>query len=417
MNELGLIKLLLNNQYFNKYSTYVKDMIKDNRDLLTIFISLDKLQTKYERDISYNELALFILVNCSDKDRDNLSCLLKDIQAVETDNTIFEDVLNTVSQKHSAYELALLALEVSEGRKDYDELVNKTRHLGETPQVSQLEKCIVRKTLTELYENSTTKPGLRWRLGTLNRMLGSLRKGNLGVIFARPESGKTTFLVSELSYFAQQLLERKRDFDGEHVGPILWFNNEEGGEQVLIRIQQGALGLTREDLFADLQGNERKFLENGGGFLTLVDSADIHRKQVEILCEEYQPSCIVFDQLDKVKGFVNEREDLRLGSIYIWARELAKRYCPVIAVSQADASGEGKKWLNMDNVANAKTAKQAEADWILGIGKTHNVVEENMRFLHLSKNKLPGDLDTDPNLRHGRETVRILPEIARYEDI
>ena len=126
---------------------------------------------------------------------------------------------------------------------------------------------------------------------------------------------------------------------------------------------------------------------------------------------------MIFDQLDKIKGFVGDREDLRLGTIYVWAREIAKTYCPVIAVCQADASGEGKKYLNMDNVANAKTAKQAEADWILGIGKSHGEGEEFMRYIHLSKNKLDGDSDTEPELRHGRETVRINPYIARYQDM
>jgi hypothetical protein len=69
------------------------------------------------------------------------------------------------------------------------------------------------------------------------------------------------------------------------------------------------------------------------------------------------------------------------------------------------------------NVSNAKTAKQAEADWILGIGNTHNVLEEYQRHLHLCKNKVAGDADTDPNQRHGRATVSILPDIARYGDL
>ncbi len=61
---------------------------------------------------------------------------------------------------------------------------------------------------------------------------------------------------------------------------------------------------------------------------------------------------------------------------------------PVIAVCQADGSGEGVKWLNMGNVANAKTSKQAEADWILGIGKTNDEGLEYMRHFCISKNKL-----------------------------
>ena len=72
----------------------------------------------------------------------------------------------------------------------------------------------------------------------------------------------------------------------------------------------------------------------------------------------------------------------------------------------------------MDDVAYAKTAKQGEADWILAIGKSHNPSDgEYTRFLHLPKNKLMGDAEMDESLRHGRVPVRILPEIARYEDI
>ena len=99
------------------------------------------------------------------------------------------------------------------------------------------------------------------------------------------------------------------------------------------------------------------------------------------------------------------------------ARELAKTYAPTIGVCQADGSAEGQKWLSMANVSNAKTSKQAEADWILGLGKTHEETAEYIRYINLSKNKLMGDKDTIHSLRHGRFEVVIQPEIARYKDI
>ena len=71
----------------------------------------------------------------------------------------------------------------------------------------------------------------------------------------------------------------------------------------------------------------------------------------------------------------------------------------------------------MANVANAKTSKQAEADWIVGIGKIHDPGYENVRYLHASKNKLIGDEDSIPDMRHGRKEVIINPAVARYEDI
>jgi KaiC/GvpD/RAD55 family RecA-like ATPase len=269
-----------------------------------------------------------------------------------------------------------------------------------------LEGMFVTNDLEELYNDARQNVGLRWRLQTLNRMLGSLRTGDFGFIFARPETGKTTFLASEITHFATQVKK-----------PIVWFNNEEQGSKVQLRLYQAMLGCSLTELFSDIEGNRKRYLELGGANIKIYDSASIHRKQVDQIVRELEPSLIIFDQLDKIKGFTDDREDLRLGSIYIWARELAKQYCPAIAVCQADASGEGKRWLTMENVANAKTAKQAEADWILGIGKTHDVKEEYIRHLHLCKNKLTGDPDSDPNERHGRNSVRILPEVARYGDI
>jgi hypothetical protein len=69
------------------------------------------------------------------------------------------------------------------------------------------------------------------------------------------------------------------------------------------------------------------------------------------------------------------------------------------------------------NIVTHNTAKQAEADWILGIGKTNDAGWENIRFLHASKNKLLGDENTDPKMRHGKVEVLIRPEISRYEDL
>lgn len=240
-------------------------------------------------------------------------------------------------------------------------------------------------------------------------MLGSLRKGDFGFLFARPESGKTTFLVSEVSYMASQL--------SDDAGPILHINNEEQGNKVMLRYYQAVLGKDMVSLFNNLSSAKEKFLQETKGKIKIFDNAGIHKKTIEALCRRHKPSLIIFDQIDKIVGFDNDREDLKLGAIYQWARELAKMYCPIIAVCQADGTGEGVRWLTMSHVANAKTAKQAEADWILGIGKVNEPGYDNIRYLHLSKNKLIGDEDTIPDQRHGRREVLIDPNIARYKDL
>lgn len=400
---LYIIKYILNYNNYIKYINYI-EIDKDNKELKFLFNCVFDLHNQYKRDLSFEEYRLYVLSKCSDKEHDVVNALLTDVEGATINDQIIGDVLTTIRNKKLAYELALVSLDVSEGRSSPDNIFSI---LDKFEQKKQSEEfTFVTGDLNELYQQSVQQQGLRWRLSTLNRMLGSLRKGDFGFIFARPETGKTTFLASEITHFATQV-ER----------PILWFNNEEQGSKVMLRCIQASLGLTAAELYTDLGANQQAFNDNGGQYIKIFDSANIHRRQVEQLCKELNPSLIIFDQADKLKGFTDDREDLRLGAIYIWIRELAKTHCPVIGVCQADASGEGKRWLTMENVANAKTAKQAEADWILGIGKTHDTALEYVRHFHLSKNKLTGDEDTDPSLRHGKADVLIKPLIARYEDV
>jgi len=389
---------------------YIYDMVKNNKEILILYNYLCKLHEKYMRDISLTEFSLYVLVNCLEKDRDNLSALLNSLATVDDSSVVFDDLLLESQQKQRAYDLALLALEVSEGRKDYSDLLVSTKDLNATKSDSvSMESMFVTQDLSELLNDSQITTGLRWRLKDLNRSLGSLRKGDFGFFFARPETGKTTFLSSEVTNFAEQLKNNTH----EHCGPIIWFNNEEGGNKVQIKLYQSMLNLTLTELHAGMDKYKDKYMEMGGKYIHVYDSAAIHRKQVELLVEQLQPSCLVFDQLDKIKGFTDDREDLRLGSIYIWAREIAKKYCPVFTVCQASATAEGKKWLTADDVSNAKTSKIAECDFVLGIGKSHEVSMDHVRYLHSIKNKLP---DAVPEHRHGRFEVVLNQETGRYSE-
>ena len=403
---LYLLKLLLTHDIYLKYNEIIYTLIKDNIELSKLYRYIQKLQTTYNKDISIEELSFYILTNCTEKDKEFYSILLQKLMEEDSSNIIFKETFRDITRKHNAYQLAVLAFEVSEGKKDYESLQSYINTLDvHLTTSSSNDLSFVESDLELLKNESFNTRGLRWRLGCLNRSLGSLRKGDFGFIFARPETGKTTFLASEISYFATQT-DR----------PILWFNNEEQGSKVQLRIHQAFAGKTLLELFNNTTKYRDIYEQNGGRNIRVYDSALITKSQVESICKEFNPGCIVFDQLDKIQGFSADREDLRLGHTYIWARELAKVYCPVIGVCQSDASGEGRRWLEMDNVANAKTAKQAEADWIVGIGKTHAESEETFRYLSICKNKLIGDDDSDPAMRHAKLQVKLQPEIARYLD-
>ena len=402
---LGLLKHLLKLDVYTQYRSYIEDS-KLAPHLKQIYHGLDDLILKYKRDIALEELTIY----CVSKHQDvhELTSIFNTLETTEIQEDLALDLLLDYKKKTLAHEIAMLAIDVNEGRKEFDLLKDKINHESDEDRSVIDEFDFVSDNLEELYNEQIKQHGLRWRLQTLNRMLGSLRKGDFGIVFARPETGKTTFLASEVSYFAEQLQEND--------GPILWINNEEKGEKVKIRIFQASLGLPLAALISNIKNNQVEYEQKTHNKIKLFDRATVSKSDIEKLCAALKPSLVLLDQIDKIHGFAGDREDLRLGSIYVWAREIAKTYCPVIGITQADGTAEGKKWLTMDNVSNAKTAKQAEADWILGIGSTHADGFEYVRHLHLSKNKLTGDSDTDPELRHGKQDVLIEPQIARYRD-
>lgn len=366
--------------------------------------------TKYARDTNPDEFLVYFLAQnpTLSKDRkDYYSAVCSNLSNIVVEEQVVAELLQSVAQREALTKLAVAAYEASEGRGSLEAVASLRTLLDQSSGSFDVSaQTFVTDDLEEIYVKAVKEPGLRWRLKSLNTSLGSLRKGDFGFVFARPETGKTTFLASECTYMASQA-----------TSPVLWFNNEEQGEKVMLRCYQAALGATLEQLFSSIGEARERFRSITKGNLKLVDQASLDKGEVESLCDKIKPSLIIFDQIDKVGGFNEDRDDLKLGAIYQWARELAKIHCPVIGVCQADGSAEGVKWLTMAHVSNAKTSKQAEADWILGIGRSNDAGYEMVRHFNISKNKLVGDPDTIPDRRHDRWDVLIEPLTARYRDI
>lgn len=406
--ELSIIKHYLSYQNWSQYKDAlgVKDFPKELQGIVRTLNAVQQDNEGHE-DLSVRDLANLFFATLP-KDKEYYQQVFDQLEKADSSASTVQTLIDAIHRGNLLRELSTLSYEVAEGRGKYEDVLKKIELLksNDGGESKETEFDFVTDDLEELVNDQIKNHGLRWRLNVLNRMLGSLRGGDFGFLFARPETGKTTFLASEVTYMA-----------GQATGPVLWLNNEEQGKKVKLRLYQAALGVDLHTFYRDQQKWKDKYLEVTKGNIKLYDSASIHKRTVERLCTQLKPSLIIFDQIDKVLGFDDDREDLRLGTIYQWARELAKVYAPVIGVCQADGTGEGQRWLTMANVANAKTAKQAEADWILGIGKVHDNGFEQIRYLHASKNKLTGDEDSDPTLRHGKVEAIIEANIARYRDI
>lgn len=413
MVEKQIIKLFCEDkELFTKYYKYVNiNYIKTNyNNIYKIFNSINNYYIKYNinNNININDLDIFYNTEymLKEQERKELKLLLEEIFNKDTSNKeALIGLLDEHRHRAIAGEVALVSLDVETGKKPVQDLLDLLDKF-EQKEIELDPPKPIEMDLEKLYDSQVATPGLRWRVNWLNQALGSLRKGDFGFIFARPETGKTTFLASEVTHMVAQT-----------EGEVLWFNNEEQGNKVAIRCYQAALGIEQSFLFDDRERRQRQYVSATGNRIKILDFEDSNsRTKIESILKNSNPALIIFDQIDKIKGFKGDRNDLELKAIYQWAREVAKTYAPVIAVSQASGEAEGKLFLTMDMVDGSKTAKQGEADWILGIGKEQDNTSRT-RFFNIVKNKLIGDADTMPDLRHGSTQVMIKPEIARYEDI
>lgn len=406
--ELNLIKLLLQGSNYNLYfgSIDLAAMRENYPELHYIYRSLDDLHQKHpDKDFSIDELSSYFFVKYPDAKKETYTDLFDRAQAAQIDDEVGASILQQIKQRQRALKLSEVAFAFTQGR-------SSSAALAELVAGFETEEEVVNDIvgldldLDSLLDGAVRTSGLRWRLDFLNKSLGSLRAGDFGFIMKRPETGGTAFLASEVSYMLDQT--------DQH---IIWINNEEQDNKVAIRIYQAYFGITLSELLANATRYKAAFKQRVGDKLKFFGIEHSNKESITKINRQYKPALIVYDQIDKILGFEADRDDLRLGAIYQFVREECKAYGAAIGVTQADGTAEGVKYLNMGHTANSKTSKAAEADFILGLGKSHNPNEENSRFISICKNKLFGDSDTLPQFRHGHMEVLIKPQIMRFEDV
>lgn len=261
----------------------------------------------------------------------------------------------------------------------------------------------------EIVQEDVDNSGLEWALPCLNRSMRPLRGGDMIIVAARPDAGKTSFLTQQLQHMA-----------GQTDLPIIWLNNESTKERILKRSLQSALRATNSELM-EKQKNGTLMEE----FVQIVGAKDkirvydIHgwdTGKIEDLLEATgDVGLVVFDMLDNVK-FHGVRSDARTDQIlemmYQWGRELSVRIgAPVMATSQVSTEGDGLQFPSMGMLKDSKTGKQGACDVILMIGKSNDPLLEHQRFLSVPKNKLK--IEGSESLR---EEVLFNPDRGVYVD-
>jgi len=409
MTELCIIKIIISNkELYNKYIKYISNN-NISKESLFIINNIGEYYRTIETHeyISLDELRLWFFHNNPNiKDADLFNSLFDRLEKLDVSETIAHTVVKNLIEKEYSNKIVNALLPVLEDSA-FDIIKDVKKLIEEYEEVCQLKQDednpFVEDDLESLLEENVTGEGINWRLNCLNKDIGPLRGGAAIHIFARPETGKTTLLSSEETHFASQLKEDEC---------IIHFNNEEKGGKIKLRNYQSCLNAATSSIVSNVEKAKELFKERGGDKIKIYDDASISISAIKKALKKHKPRIVIIDQGDKVsfpKDGDHSNAD-RLQKLYQIYRELGKEHkCDIITVGQASGEAEGKKWLSMDMMNNSKTGKPGELDVIIGIGCSFAEGDEELRFIHLCKNKLTGT--------HGKHTVLIDPQKGRYKDV
>ena len=382
--EKQLLLKLLNYSFFLEHKgKLIKGFFEKELELL--YKTIERAHEEYKTDLTLdwvNQLFKQYYPAIPTSAKKNIANLLDDLkhEDIPPDN-MAEDILQDLYEKELARQIVADGLEVINGTKKIAELHTSAISLLDNVTIESLERYEeVQFDLNGLLDFTDPKNLYPFRLPGLQEKILGAGPGNFVIIFARPESGKTSFSLFET---AGHIIKGRK---------VVYFANEEPAKRVYLRLISSTLEKTERDIRENIENCKKQF-EPYAKNIRLIDCVAMDISNVDSWVAKNRPDVVFLDQLDKfsIEGKFN-RDDQRLSELYAYAREIAKRYkCLVYAVCQCSADGEGLTKLDFSMLAGSKTGKAGEADLIIGIGRNKLDEEDDMyRHFTICKNKITG---------------------------
>ena len=376
---------ILDNDFFTKVSNIVtRDMFTG--EMRDVFDVISHAHTEYGTSVNVCELgALFNDRNPAmpDSTREKAQELIAQLEVGAPDkHPMYLDLVNNFWLRDRARQIGEKAIEIFTGESEDFGSLRQLIDVVEDGRISDKTTYrIVDTDFETLLEDNTGDPDFPFEFELIREHVPGLDRGNLGIIFARPEVGKTTFCSFLAASYIRQGFK------------VVYWANEEPAEKIMLRIIQSFFSKTKDEMNAEKSDLMRRYVMEIKPYLTIIDAIGTSVEEANEYAKLNKPDIMFMDQLDKfrIAGEYN-RGDERLKETYVLAREIAKRnLCLVWAVSQASYEAHDRQFIDYAMLDNSRTGKAGEADIIMGIGKTGaSDVTNNVRHLCISKNKING---------------------------
>tara|TARA_R100000773_G_scaffold21354_1_gene18921 strand:- start:37 stop:1257 length:1221 start_codon:yes stop_codon:yes gene_type:complete len=380
-----ILGFCLNAEFFSQVkNTLDRDMF--TKEMLDIFDTIVYSHTKYGTTMTSTELAaLFDDRNPAmpSSARDSVHEIVVQLESGNPDNTDMHiDMVQNFWLRDRARLIGEKAIEIFTGEsEEFGELQRLIDAVDDGRMSDKTTYTEVASDLDELLDDVAEDPDFPFDFNLIHEEVPGLDRGNFGILFARPEVGKTTFCCFLAASYIRQGVK------------VVYWANEEPADRIKLRIIQSFFEVTDEEMRQQRAVLAQRYLTEVAPYLRVMDSVGTSVEEADEYAKLNKPDVMFMDQLDKfrIKGEFN-RQDERLKAIYVYAREIAKRNKMLVwAVSQASYEAHDRQFIDYSMLDNSRTGKAGEADIIIGIGKTgSSEVENDVRHICVSKNKLNG---------------------------
>lgn len=344
------------------------------------------IDTYYARDPEAKSVSPSTLSNLvqqslnNPKHKNTFADILESI--AQEDVSAVNVVAEVLGAKKEAVSAKISVALATPGATDVQALMDEYRALCESTSLAPQkdEELLSAPSLDALFSENAEEDVIRMMPAALNKRLrGGLMRGHHCVVFARPEMGKTMFIVNLMAGFLRN--ERK----------VLYLGNEEPIEDVVVRIVGRMAEMTSREVLENRDRAMQAAEAAGYRNLMLKRLTPGTLREIEELVAKVRPDVLVIDQLRNIQI----KEDNMTRSLEKAAngvRQIAGKYkCVAVSVTQAGDSASGKAVLDMGDVDSSNTGIPGACDVMIGIGATQDDERAGRRVLSLAKNKRSGD--------------------------
>lgn len=397
--DVTTLQILRNKEDYDKYSKTVPHGLLDpiTAAILKDYGRYFKEHTGHEHIDKNAFLSAFFGTyhpKLTEEQRTQYRTVINNCLSTDVDQIVRENYISRVVEQDYTSRIMDLLRKYDDG-EDINILreISTLAEQAETDLDKKVTYSFVDDHIGDLLSSDENQVGLNWRLQCLHDYMRPLRSGDFGIVAGRPDTGKTSFLASELTHLAKQITDAFKE-----DRPAIWFNNEGPGKRIKPRLYQAALDLSIRDMIA-LNKEDKlvaAYREAVGG-VDRIKIMDIHgfwNWEVEDIIKKERPAIIVYDMIDNIRfsGNSGSRTDEVLEKMYSWAREACVKYdCIGIATSQISNDGEGDLFPTLGMLKDSKTGKQGACDFQIMIGKNNDFNSESTRGIGIVKNKLRVD--------------------------